>query len=73
MRLWGGIPATILCEGFSEEYVRHYVLDELKAISPGDGFIMVIGDMLPPNGDIHRIGLIETLLEKYGRCPLSLR
>jgi len=71
MALWGGIPANILCGEFPDEYVEKFVLETLKAISPGDRFIFGIGDMLPPNGYIHRVKLIEKLLEKHGHYPID--
>lgn len=71
MALWGGIPANILCGEFSDEYVEKFMLETLKAISPGDRFIFGIGDMLPPNGYIHRVKLIERLLEKHGHYPID--
>jgi hypothetical protein len=69
--LWGGIPANILCGEFSDQYVERFILETLKTIAPGDGFIFGIGDMLPPNGYIHRVRLIEKLLEEYGHYPID--
>lgn len=47
------------------------MLETLKTIAPGDGFIFGIGDMLPPNGYILRVRLIEKLLEEYGHYPID--
>lgn len=68
--IWGGIPASILCEGFSDGYVEKFVLDTLDSIYPGDKFIFAIGDMLPPNGYIHRVEMIEDLLEEHSYSPI---
>jgi len=64
--IWGGIPASILCPGFSDKYVKEFTLDTLRTVAPGGGFILGIGDMLPVNGYIHRIRLISDIVEEYG-------
>jgi len=70
--LWGGIPASLFCEPYTDEQFKEYVLDMLKAIAPGDGFIMGLGDNLGPTGHIHRIKLVNDILEKYGYYPISI-
>lgn len=64
--IWGGIPASILCPGFSDEYVKEFTLDILRTVAPEGGFILGIGDMLPVNGYIHRVKLISDIVKDYG-------
>ncbi len=68
--LWGGIPASVFCDPYSDQYFEKYVLDTLKTVAPGDRFIMGLGDNLGPTGYIHRIRLINDILEKYGYYPI---
>jgi uroporphyrinogen-III decarboxylase len=64
--VWGGVPASILCDGYAYGYVEEYVNGILRAVAPGDRFVLGIGDMLPANGDIGKIRLISDLVERSG-------
>jgi hypothetical protein len=44
----------------------------LKEIDTGYNFIVGMGDNLPFDGDIERVGRIVELIDKYGRLPLSV-
>jgi hypothetical protein len=46
--LWGGVPASIFQEPYSDQYFEKYVLDVLRTMAPGDRFIMGLGDNLGP-------------------------
>lgn len=70
--LWGGIPASIFQEPYSDKYFEKYVIDILRTISPGDRFIMGLGDNLGPTGYIHRIRMVNDILEKYGYYPIHI-
>ncbi|MFH0847227.1 MAG: hypothetical protein V1894_04140 [Chloroflexota bacterium] len=37
----------------------------------GDNFIMGMGDNLPFDGDINRVGRVAELISKYGRLPIE--
>jgi hypothetical protein len=64
--VWGGVPASILCDGYSPAYVEDCVSGILRAVAPGDGFVLGIGDMLPVNGDIGKVRLISDLVDRSG-------
>jgi hypothetical protein len=70
--LWGGIPASLFCEPYTDEQFKEYVLDMLKTIAPGDGFIVGLGDNLGPTGYIHRVKLVNDILEEHGYYPIHI-
>jgi hypothetical protein len=70
--LWGGIPASIFQEPYTDKYFKKYVMDTLKTVAPGDRFIMDIGDNLGPTGPIQRLKMINDILEKHGYYPINV-
>jgi len=70
--LWGGIPAPIFQEPFTDQHFEEYVMNILKTIAPGDRFIMDIGDNLGPTGYIHRLRTVKDILEKHGYYPIRV-
>jgi hypothetical protein len=64
--LWGGIPASIFQEPYTDEYFKKYVRNVLKTIAPGDHFIVALGDNLGPTGYMRRIKIINNILEQKG-------
>jgi uroporphyrinogen-III decarboxylase len=71
--LWGGLPASIFQEPYTDKYFKKYVMDTLKTVAPGDRFIMDIGDNLGPTGQIHRLKMVNDILEKHGHYPIDER
>jgi hypothetical protein len=63
--LWGGIPASIFQEPYTDKYFKKYVKDTLKTIAPGERFVMALGDNLGPTGLIHRVKIINKILKEY--------
>jgi hypothetical protein len=70
--LWGGIPASIFQEPYSEQYFEKYVIDMLKTMAPGDRFIVALGDNLGPTGSIHRLKMVNDILEEHGYYPVQI-
>jgi uroporphyrinogen-III decarboxylase len=64
--VWGGVPASILCDGFSRAYVEDCVGEILREAATGGRFVLGIGDMLPANGDIEKVRLISGLVDRAG-------
>ncbi len=70
--MWGGIPAILLTETFSDEEFESYVVDLFRAVAPGDRFILGFGDNAPTDALFHRIAKAAELYQKYGDYPVSI-
>jgi uroporphyrinogen-III decarboxylase len=69
--IWGGVPSTLFEPTCSDEEFDQYVINMFKEIAPGYNFIVGMGDNLPFDGDIERVGRIVELIDKFGRLPIS--
>jgi corrinoid protein of di/trimethylamine methyltransferase len=68
----GGIPECLLLEESTtredfEDYLDHF----FKAVAPGDGVIVGIGDTTPAGADFERLVRLGERVEKEGRLPLK--
>ena len=70
--IWGGIPAVLFEPQYSEEEFDAYIKSLFKEIAPGDNFIVGMGDNLPFDGRIERVGRVAELIDKYGRVPMEI-
>ena len=71
MILWGGIPSAILAPSYPLESFKTYVRNALKAISPGDAFILGVADNVMPDSDIDRIRWITEFVDSNGWFPIA--
>ncbi len=62
--IWGGIPSMLFGPQYSDEEFDDYVKDLLREVAPGNNFIVGLGDNLPFDGKIERIGRVVDLIEK---------
>jgi hypothetical protein len=62
----GGVPAAALCHGFPLDELKRIVIESLD-YGKGGGFILGMGDNVPPDADFSRIDFITELVDKYGR------
>ncbi|MBI2858829.1 MAG: hypothetical protein HYX90_07105 [Chloroflexi bacterium] len=69
--VWGGVPAVLFEPQYSDEEFDAYVKNLFKEVAPGRSFIVGMGDNLPPDGKIERVGRIAELIDKYGRLPIE--
>ncbi|MBA7646243.1 hypothetical protein ES703_54005 [subsurface metagenome] len=69
--IWGGIPSMLFEPQYSDEEFDAYVINLFKEIAPGHNFIVGMGDNLPFDGQIERVGRIAQLIERYGRVPME--
>ncbi len=78
-----GLPARISSRAFSkslalfetqysDEEFDDYVINLFKEVSPGDNFIIGMGDNLPFDGEIERLGRIAELIDKHGHLPIRI-
>ena len=70
--VWGGIPAVLFEPQYTNQEFDTYVIDLFKQIAPGYNFIIGMGDNLPFDGRIERVGRIVELIDKYGSMPMKL-
>lgn len=61
----GGVPASGLCHGFPLDELERLVRDSLEVGKRG-GFILGMGDNVPPDADFSRLDFITELVDKYG-------
>jgi len=66
------VPSTLFEPTYSDEEFDQYIINMLKEIAPGYNFIAGMGDNLPFDGNIERVGRIVELIDKYGRVPISV-
>jgi hypothetical protein len=70
--IWGGIPATMFEPTCSDEEFDNIIIQLIKEVAPGYNFIMGMGDNVPFDGDIERVGRVVELIDKYGSLPISI-
>ncbi len=67
--IWGGIPAILFEPQYSDEDFDGYIRNLFKEIAPGNNFFVGMGDNLPFDGKIERVGRVAELIDKYS--PLA--
>lgn len=72
MTIWGGIPSILFEPMYSDEDFDNYVKNLLKDMAPGYRFIVGMGDNLPFDGNIDRVGRAARLIDKYGKLPIEI-
>ena len=70
--IWGGIPSILFEPIYSDEDFDNYVKNLLKDIAPGYRFIVGMGDNLPFDGSIDRVGRVAELIDRYGKLPIQI-
>lgn len=69
--IWGGLPSLLLSPSVPEDEFRAYMRELLRAIAPGDAFILGIADNAMPDSLIDRVAWVTELLAERGGYPLS--
>ncbi|MCK4819669.1 hypothetical protein KA005_28140 [bacterium] len=70
--IWGGVPAILFEPTYSDEEFDEYLINLFKEIAPGYKFIVGLGDNLPFDGKIERVGRIVEFIDKYGALPINI-
>ncbi len=70
--IWGGIPSILFEPMYSDDDFDAYVRNMFQEMAPGYRFIVGMGDNLPFDGDINRVGRVVELIDKYGRLPIQV-
>jgi hypothetical protein len=70
--IWGGIPAVLFEPQYSDAEFDDYIRNMFKEVAPGNNFIVGMGDNLPFDGKIERVGRVAELIDKYGKVPIQV-
>jgi len=70
--IWGGIPSILFEPMYSDEDFDNYIKNMFREMAPGYRFIVGMGDNLPFDGDIKRVGRVVELIDKYGSLPIEV-
>lgn len=70
--IWGGVPGILFEPEYSDDEFDEYTINLFKEVAPGYNFIVGMGDNLPFNGKIERVGRVAELIDKYGRLPIKV-
>jgi uroporphyrinogen-III decarboxylase len=70
--LWGGIPSILFEPTYTDEEFDAFVKTLLTDMAPDYRFIVGMGDNLPFDGDIDRVGRTARLIDKYGKLPIQI-
>ncbi len=71
--MWGGIPATLLTDSYTDEEFEQCVLDLFTAVEPGDRFILGFGDNAPTDALFNRIAKTGDMSAQYGGFPNTIK
>ena len=64
--LWGGLPGLIFTDYFREEQFVSYVKRILELFPPDSGFVLGVGDQVPPDCVFSRVRLVRDIVDEYG-------
>lgn len=68
--IWGGVPAVILEDPFTDDQFEQYMDELFRTIAPGAAFILGIADNAMPGSKIERIRRITEIVEQRGTVPI---
>jgi len=71
--MWGGLPAVIMTDVFSDEQFESFLEDLFEAVAPGDRFILGFGDNVPTDASFERIKRVAEFWAEHGGYPLECR
>jgi len=57
---------------YNDQEFDDYIKNLFREIAPGNNFIVGMGDNLPFDADINRVGRVVELIDKYGRLPIEV-
>ena len=57
---------------YNDQEFDDYIKNLFREIAPGSNFIVGMGDNLPFDADINRVGRVVELIDKYGRLPIEV-
>ena len=69
--LWGGVPAILMTDSYTDDEFERYMRDLFDAVAPGDRFILGLGDNVPTDGKFERIVRLAEMVDAWGRYPIA--
>ena len=66
--LWGGLPGPIFTGLFSDEQFEAYVSRVLALFPPGSGFVLGVGDQVPPDCAPGRVKRVRDIVDSHAGC-----
>jgi Uroporphyrinogen decarboxylase (URO-D) len=70
--MWGGIPAILLTDTFSDAEFEAYLVDLFQAVAPGDRFVLGFGDNVPTDAIFSRIIRLADFYEEHANYPILI-
>ncbi len=68
----GGVPAVYMCpEGCTRDQLVKFVEELLEQVGSCRGFVLGMGDNVPPDADFARVKIVSELVEAYNRCKMK--
>ncbi|MHB9024192.1 MAG: uroporphyrinogen decarboxylase family protein [Armatimonadota bacterium] len=65
----GGVPAVFMCEvGCSRDELKRFITELLEQVGRRRGFILGMGDNVPPNADFARVKMIADLVAEFNKA-----
>jgi hypothetical protein len=71
--LWGGIPAILMTDFYTDEQVDAFLEDLFDAVAPGDRFVLGFGDNVPNTAYLSRILQVVDFYHRHNAYPISPR
>ncbi|MCC7355278.1 MAG: hypothetical protein IT330_16155 [Anaerolineae bacterium] len=71
--LWGGIPAILMTDTYTDEQVEAFLEDLFDAVAPGDRFVLGFGDNVPNTAHLSRILQVVDFYHRHSAYPISPR
>jgi hypothetical protein len=69
--LWGGIPAVLMTDTYSDEDMNTFLEALFDAVAPGDRFILGFGDNVPTDGLFSRILQVVDFYHRHSAYPIK--
>ena len=62
--IWGGLPGTIFTPQFTNKEFENFLNEVLETFSHDSGFVLGVGDQVPPDGLISRVKMVRESVEQ---------
>ena len=70
----GGVPSVYMChEGCTRDELADYIRKLLSEVGHCRGFMLGMGDNVPPNADFARVKMISEMVAEYNRTERAAR
>lgn len=63
----GGVPAVLVLPTSNLERLRDFIIQVIREVQPGDGFVLGMADNVPPDANFDLVKAIAPLVEEHGR------